>query len=115
MNARKLSLWYKAIADAEDALAAMPKDKAEVEAGLGPQADADQLYRDAVVTARNTVLAGSGEKAELLGTLSTAPTADAKALTDAGLEGKENDELLAKAAELRATALAIVVPAVVKG
>jgi hypothetical protein len=113
MNARKLSLWYKAIADAEDALAAMPKDKSEIDPGT--PVDVDQAYRDAVVTARNTVLAGSGEKAELLGTLSTPPTADAKALTDAGLEGKENDELLAKAAELRATALAIVVPAVVKG
>jgi len=110
MNARKLSEWYKAVADAEEALAAMPKDKSEVDPG--PQADADQLYRDAVVSARNIVLAGSGAKAELFGTLSTAATADSEALADAGLDGKEVTELLAKAAELRTTALAIVVPEV---
>lgn len=113
MNARKLSLWYKAIADAEDALAAMPKDKAELDTGT--PVDLDQAYRDAVVTARNTVLAGSAEKAELLGTLSTLPTADTKALEAAGLAGAECAELLAKAAALRAQALAIVVPVVVKG
>lgn len=130
MNARKLANYYRAIADAQDALAACPKDPTEfyseetkaaesfVAAGMSQEAaekavaenarqTADAQFRDAVVSARNLVLAGSGEKAELLGTLSTEPTADSKALEAAGLDAAAAAALLVKATELRAAALAL--------
>jgi len=110
MNARKLSLWYKAVADAEEALAACPKSQAEVEAGLPERVDAAQAYRDALVTARNIVLANdpASAKGALLGTISGPATADAKAATDAGLTKEDATALLTRAAELRAAALALV-------
>ena len=110
MNARKLSDYYRAVADAEEALAACPKSQAEVEAGLPERVDAAQAYRDALVTARNIVLANdpASAKGALLGTISTAPTAVKGSLVADGLEDKAEAELLATCAALRAAALALV-------
>ena len=110
MNARKLSLWYKAVADAEDALAACPKSVEDIP--VEEKSDPATLYRDAVVSARNVVLANDPRtaKGELLGTISTAPTAAKGSLVADGLEDKAEAELLAVAADLRAQALALVIP-----
>ena len=56
---------------------------------------------------RNRILAGFGEKAELLGTLTTEPVADAKSLVTAGLDEKTADEILTACAEARSVALAL--------
>lgn len=56
---------------------------------------------------RNRVLAGSGDKAALLGTISTAPVVDEKALTDLDVYPSLAADIVKRAGEIRATALAL--------
>ena len=110
MNARKLSDYYRAVADAEDALAACPRSVEDIP--VAEKSDPATLYRDAVVSARNLVLANDPRtaKGELLGTISTAPTAAKGSLVADGLEDKAEADLFATCAALRAAALALVIP-----
>ncbi len=67
----------------------------------------------------NRILAGSGDKAALLGTLSTAPVVDEKALTDLDVYPSLAAELVKARDEIRVAALALRTPvkppAVVEG
>lgn len=61
---------------------------------------------------RNIALAGSGYKAEIMGTLTTEPTVAAKELTALGLDTKTADELITKRDMVRADAVALTAAAV---
>jgi len=61
----------------------------------------------------NRILAGSGEKAELLGTLSTEPTVKAGDLTKLDIYPSMEEELLAARDEIRVAALALREPVAV--
>jgi hypothetical protein len=61
---------------------------------------------------QNKVIANAGLKAELLGTVSTAPTLDAKKIDAMGVvDEKMSVEIVAAAADLRTRALALTVKA----
>jgi len=74
-------------------------DESEPEQPEKPDLDA---WRTSV---RNRILAGSGDKAALLGTLSTEPTVTAADLRDAGLLSTTAAELIAERDQVRAIAL----------
>lgn len=64
---------------------------------------------------RNKLLAGSGDKAALLGTLSTEPAVTEKALTDLDVYPSLAADIVRRAGEIRTAALALTVaPKVVK-
>lgn len=102
---RKLADVYRVLAKAQEALDQCPKSLTDVSAVEA--VTAEKQYEDEVTSARNVVLAGSGVKAELIGTLYTAPTATDGYLVSAGLDEKTEDVLLALAAEIRNKALAL--------
>ena len=61
----------------------------------------------------NRILAGSGDKAALLGTLSTEPTVKAADLTDHDVYPSMAEELVQAAADIRVAALALRAPVAV--
>lgn len=101
---RKLHSYLGALIQAQDVLAEpAPEDVPEQKADLA----AWETSR------RNRILAGSGDKAALLGTLSTPPTVDAKALADLGLPVADADAVVAEVQTIRTT-LTAVAPKVVE-
>jgi len=99
----KLRNYLDALIDAEAVLAEPPPQPVEAVA-----VDLDAWK----VAQRNRVLAGSGDKAALLGTLSTAPTVDDKALAALGADAEVAKALIAARDATRAAALALTAVAV---
>ena len=95
---RKLRAYCDALIEAHAVLAEPP-----------PEAPAAVDLAAWQTAQRNRVLAGSGDKAALLGTLSTAPTVEPGNLTKLDVYPSMEAELLAAAADCRAKALALTV------
>lgn len=101
---RKLQAYCAALILAHDVLAeAPPEDRPELKADL-------VAWR---TSQRNRILAGSGEKAELFGTLSTEPLVTAKSLTDLDVYPSTAEAMIAARDEIRAALLAAEAPKVV--
>lgn len=62
------------------------------------------------VSQRNRILAGAGDKAALLGTLSTEPTVDAVELAELGLDSKVAASLVTERDRVRSVAVALTAP-----
>lgn len=87
---------------------------------LAEQAPEDQPKAPAELAAwklsqSNLILAGSGEKAEILGTISTEPVVTAEDLTSLDVCPSMADELVAAAADIRTQALALREPVAASG
>ncbi len=77
-----------------------------------PKAERDMSAEEATAwktSQRNRVLAGSGDKAEFLGTLSTEPVVSAADLEAMGVSKTDAAEMVAERDSLRAEALALTV------
>ena len=97
-NLRKLRSYLDALIVASEVLAE-PEPKA-VEA-VPVDLEAWKLSK------RNRILAGSGDKAEILGTLSTPPTVDDKALAAVGADPEVSKAIITARDSFRADALAL--------
>ena len=101
---RKLQAYCGVLLDAHAVLAEKPPEvRAEVKVDLN-------AWR---TSQSNRVLAGSGDKAALLGTLSTVATLTKEDLTKLDVYPSLADEILAAAADCRAQALALRAPVAV--
>jgi hypothetical protein len=97
-NLRKLRAYLDALLQASEVLAEEPPKPVEAKSvDLAAWA----------VSQRNRVLAGSGDKADLLGTLSTAPVVDDKVLAAVGADAEIAKAIITARDELRSAALAL--------
>jgi hypothetical protein len=99
-KAKKLISYLSALIAAKEEIA---RYNAELEKPPEPTPD-PELQK--TITS-NKVLAGDGDKALLLGTFSTAPTIDAKALQDLGYAAVDAEAAIAERDKLRTEAIAI--------
>ena len=100
---RKQISILTALCDSYDAVAAgkIEKDKVAV-----PIDEVAQKV-SALVSARNIALAGSGDKAALMGTLSTEPVLQDKDLIEIGIEEKLAEDIIKERDTIRIDALAL--------
>ena len=98
-GARKQAAYLNALCDAHSA----------VETGKLIKEDAEpkETIANQKVSASNIALAGSGAKAEIMGTISTEPTLRAADLVALGMDDKYADGVMIEAAAVRVDALAL--------
>ncbi|MFA6198646.1 MAG: hypothetical protein WC734_05890 [Patescibacteria group bacterium] len=97
-GARKQAAYLTALCDAHDA----------VVAGKALKEDEPKETLEAQkISASNIALAGSSAKAEILGTLSAAPSMKTDDLVKIGMETKYAEAVMIEAATIRADALAL--------
>lgn len=93
---KKLRAYLDAIIEAEAVIAEKPpEDPAPVDVAAWQ------------TSVRNRILAGDGDKAALLGTLSTEPTVNEKSLTDLDVYPSLAADIVKRAGEIRTSALAL--------
>ena len=99
-NARKTIEYLTALIEAHDAI--------ESGKAVAPvMEDKQGAVMAQKTTARNIALAGSGAKAELMGTIEDEPTLDAQALIDVGIDEKTAAEIIIARDGIRADAIAM--------
>lgn len=100
-QARKAIAYLTALCDAHDAV----ESGKAIDTAKPESAPVDTTAQK--TTAQNIALAGSGDKAALMGTISTEPTITSKELVDAGIDEKLAVEIITERDAIRADALAL--------